>query len=118
MFSITFQFGPQQAPWTLLYKEAAGMTNALALLDSGHPTELATIGDDFGQLLRVRKNEVHALLAEDMTMSAMAMIERSMHMAKVQAKLQVRASTDPEIKAAQRPQGTPIFSPMGNGRMS
>lgn len=113
MFSITFQFGPQQAPWTLLYKEEQGMQNALMVFDSGHPTELATISDDFGQTLRCRRNEVHALLAEDMTMSAMAMIERSIHMAKVQAKLQSRAAADPEIKAAQRPAGPPIYSPLG-----
>lgn len=113
MFSITFQFGPQQTPWTLLYKEEQGMKNALMVFDSGHPTELATISDDFGQTLRCRRNDVQGLLAEDMVLSGMAMIERSLHMAKVQAKLQSRAASDPEIKAAQRPQGTPIYSPLG-----
>lgn len=119
MFSLTVSFGPAPQAWILMYKtkEAADLAY-VTLTDRVAPA--IEITDDYGQRANFSREQIHALLLEDMAISQMAYVERVLHQARGNAKSQEMAQADQMLnRAMMRQQGSsPILQPMGgqNGR--
>lgn len=116
MHSLTIVFGPSPVPWVLLFKtkEAADAARQLA----GHPHEIFSIADDFGQEIRIAKASIHGMMLENMDLSKMAHIEQGLHRARTQAKAQELGAADPILKVAAMRQGPAMLNPSfpgGNG---
>lgn len=122
MYSLTICFGPTATVWTLLFKEADRAQKAHAELTSaGVPaTAVLSLGDDFGQEVALRADQIHGVLLEDMDHSALAQVERGIHQARTQASAQDRAMSDPKIRQSilRQQQGPAVMSPVPNGRFN
>ncbi len=125
MFTITVVFGNASA--SLMYRDrdkAAAIWAVLSkktvdtypMMTSGE----MVIADEFGREIYLPPNMLYGAIFEDMNSSTEATIEVSMHNARTQVKAQKRASSDPELRAAQMGHGPSVLTPMGgmNGRFS
>ena len=121
MFSITIAVGPVSDKLNLLFKTEKAAQDAYDLLTvpSRSPTEFSRrkrVQDDFGQKFFIDFSEVHAIIFEDMDLSAEGNIERGLHHARTQATGNSRASSDPTIRTAAMMGGPPmIMQPGGRG---
>jgi len=120
MYLLTVVFGPMATQWALLFKtkeaaEKAHETASMVPFQNHSPTHFhINLEDDFGQRLRIAGAAVHGVMLEDMAASQLAHIERALHQAKMQAKGNKIAQTDPELREAAR--GPAVLSPgMHNG---
>lgn len=114
MYSISICFGPAATVWNLLYKDEPRARAALAEATRAEKETTAVVTDDFGQQLTVCAGQIHALLFEDLDQSQLGQIERGLHNARVQAKAQDRALTDPTIsQSLRRSQGPAVMTPFG-----
>jgi hypothetical protein len=111
MFSIVVAIGPSSDKISLLYKTKEAADSCLGAIAEAveiamlNKTEdaapVATLNDDFGQVVIIRADKIHAVIFEDMDLSAESQIERGLHQARTQAKAQTRASADPGLRASQ-----------------
>jgi hypothetical protein len=117
MFLLTINFGPADASWALLFKDeekARGIYDNLMQTSTDH----VYLSDDFGQDATIALDSIHGLMLEDLEKSKLAQIERGLHQARVQAKAQQMAGSDPLLKAMAMTRGPAMIDPMGNGRLS
>jgi len=110
MHNIAVMIGPG-AVWMFLYKEEAGALKVLEDFENAEPDTIIQIKDDFGTTGRVRKTAVHGILYEDIQRTALSGIERSLHTARTNARLQQMANTDPTLKMAAMMNGPNMVSP-------
>jgi hypothetical protein len=119
MYLLTVIFGPMATQWALLFKtkeaaEKAYDSFSIVPLQTHGPTATFALEDDFGQRIRLSSAELRGIMLEDMAASQLAHIERALHQAKMQAKGNKIAQTDPELREAAR--GPAVLSPgMHNG---
>ncbi len=78
-----------------------------------YPVEVT---DDFGQRINVKRDQIVAVMLEDLSLSKLAHVEQAIHRAHIQSDAQQRAESDPKLRIARSMQGPGMFSPM-NGRM-
>ena len=113
MHSLTIVFGPTGTQFVLLYTAKNNAEDVFKKLLAPASTAVSTvvIADDFGQSLAVRTETIYGIMLEDLNLSGEAAIERGLHAARVNAKGQTRAQSDPVLKfAAMGPQ---IVGPRG-----
>ncbi|MFZ3214917.1 MAG: hypothetical protein WA192_02550 [Candidatus Acidiferrales bacterium] len=114
MHVISIAFGSAPAIWQFVFKTEDAAKKAwdeIAVADE------AVITDDFGQSARFKAKDIAGRMIENLDMSQVAHVERSLRQQRMQAKFQKAAESDPEIRAAMR--GPAVLSPMGmpfNGR--
>ena len=127
MFTITVVFGNVSA--ALMYRDRDVAQRSWSALTKNIPidrypaitsSEELTISDEFGRSIYLPTGMLYGAILEDMNSSTEATIEISMHNARTQVKAQKRASSDPELRAAQMGHGPSVLTPMGgmNGRFS
>jgi hypothetical protein len=126
MFTITVVFGNVSA--SLLYRDK---DRAMATWEKvskrtqvdRYPLSTADemiLKDEYGREVFLPLNMLYGAIFENMQETAEALIESAMHNARTQARVQKRATTDPELRAAQMAAGPSVLTPMGgmNGRFS
>jgi hypothetical protein len=117
MYSLSIHFGPNNVVWALLFKEkenAGKVYNAFvdAYAEVSGKTILLGV-DDFGQSFAIPSEQINGVLLEDLDLVETARIQRSLADERTKAKFIQAATNDPTIKAAMRPQGTPVLTPQG-----
>ena len=112
MYSLTVVFGTPTTTWRLLFKNKEGADQANGLL-SDHPMQDMRVSDDFGQTVNIRASTIHGRMLENLEESQLAYVEMALHNARVQAKAQTRAGSDPVLRSAQR--GPAVLSPLNGG---
>jgi hypothetical protein len=118
MYSISVALG--NTVWALLFKQRQTADNVWTTL-SANPDPLLspriTVEDDFSQRLEIFRKQIGGLLFEDLDISRLAHIERSLHQARTQVKAQQMAEADPIIRSGAQRSSPAILSPMmrGNG---
>ena len=117
MFSIVIAVGPASDKISLLFKTEEAADRAMKVIGDPKPSSISKIQDDFGQIVVVRDSEIHAVIFEDMDLSAEGNIERGLHQARTQARGNSRAQSDSALRtAAMMGQGPMIVGPgMGHG---
>lgn len=109
------------ASWRLLYKtpEKAEEHFNFTTPDKTHefnPTEWIQLIDDFGQRAKLRRDQISAVMLEDLNESKLGTIEYNIHSQLVQREFQKRAESDPRLRAP-HVNSPSIISPMpGNGQ--
>jgi hypothetical protein len=111
MYLITIAVAP--VAWPLMFQTKEKAEAAFALLDNA-ALDMIGIADDFGQIVRIKRSNIGAVMFEDMDQSRNAHIERALHEGRLRANLQTRAKADPVLRHAQM-SGPAMISPMGNG---
>jgi len=115
MFSISVYHGQASTPLTFLFRTKEG---AEAAYNSQTRTVWWSIEDDFGQKANFRISDVSSIFYEDMDLSKLATIERSLHYHRIDANVNTRAMADPALKPLMGGGGPAMISPGGlNGRM-
>ena len=119
MYSLTIVFGQNHSVvWTLMFRDQVNAEKAAEELSPSDIDALINITDDFGQSVKIKNDQVVALMVEDMTKSKLAHIERALNHAHMQADMQRAAESDPKLRIARNMQGPSMISPIGpNGRM-
>jgi hypothetical protein len=113
MYSISIAFENSPTVWGLMFKDRKTADAAWHKIAAESP---ATVEDDFGQRLEIRRENISGLMFEDMELSKLALIERSLHQARTQVKAKQMADADPMLRTAMMSSGGPaIISPMGQG---
>lgn len=113
MFSLTISFGPQGAPWVLMWKSEEPAKKAYDCVVTTRPLESVELVDDFGQTCRIWGDSIHGVMLENLELSKLAHIERALHQARMQAKGQEAAENDQVLKAARFRSGPGVITPMG-----
>lgn len=120
MYSLSIHFGSNSIVWALLFKEeekAGAIYNAYMDFKVSEATSGMLIGsDDFGQSFAIPMEEVRGILLENLDLLETARIQRSLADERTKAKFIKAATDDPIIKAAIRPQGPGVLTPMGGFR--
>jgi hypothetical protein len=114
MYSLTISFGPSATTWAFLFKdkEKANLARVHVVEAILHEDDFC-IEDEFGQIASWAKNTIHGVCLEDLDQSEEARIQRSLAEARLRAKLEQRASSDPVIRQATR--GPAVLSPVPGG---
>jgi len=115
MYQITIAAG--QAIWSLLFKTEESATKVWDIYTSSVEADPEyrnlTLRDDFGQILRVPKlSSIAALMLEDMNCTKRAIIERSLHQARIQTDVQQAAEADATLRQRRMQQGPAIINPV------
>jgi len=112
MFSITVFHGPAQ-PLIFLFRNKETFEAA----HFNPRFKWWSVIDDFGQRGDFQTAMV-SVFSEDMEQSKLATIERSLHVARIQASVNSRAMADPVLKTMMGGGGPAMISPAGlNGRL-
>jgi hypothetical protein len=115
MYSLSISFGPTGTVWQFLFKEKEAAQGAHKSISENIKAGLmAQIQDDYGQIATF--GNIHGYLLEDLPAVETARIQRSLIDERCKAKFIKAATDDPTIKAAMRPQGPSVLTPMGGGR--
>jgi len=111
MFSITVFHGPH--PLVFLFK-----TKETFEAQRFNPRlKWWSITDDFGQHGDFNTLLITGVCSEDMEQSKLATIERSLHVARIQAQTDTRGRADPALQHLYRGSGPAMIAPAGlNGR--
>lgn len=108
MFGLAVQF-KNHAQWGLSFKTEArakaALNNIHAAISSSPAGAFQTVGnlqveDDFGNIMVLVLPEVSGVLMEDFAKSSEAGVERAIINARMQAKAQSRAMSDPILKSS------------------
>lgn len=113
MHTLTICFGPTNAIWMLVFKNKDKAETAWKSVTDSNL--IATLEDDFGQTICVKKEAISGLMLEDTDLSKNAHIEVALQRARVQAEGQTRANADPVLRTAQMRQGPSVIAPGMNG---
>lgn len=98
MISMTVAFGPaEHGAWHFLFKHKKSVDDLLSSMKGD--TGKVHIVDDFGQSAIIRIDQIHGVFVDDLLNSVEAIIQRSLHNARVQAKVQIRGNGDQELKS-------------------
>lgn len=113
MFALTIVFGPTGTTWRLLWRNKENAEAAFGYYEKPTGLNLDTfnITDDFGQHCLLLRRDIHGAMLEDMDQSMNAHIQSAMHQARMQAKGQEAAETDPVLRAARARSGPAILTP-------
>ena len=115
MYSLTIHFGPNALQWQFLFKEKEKAESAYGNATSDGDLR---IDDDFGQTAFFVDGTRSSILLEDLALVETARIQRALIDERVKAKFIKAATDDPIIKAAMRPQGPGVLTPMGGFRQN
>lgn len=110
MHRLTIIFGPTGINWAFLFRQKQTADDCIQARRAS-PANNWVVTDDFGQYAEIKSTEVHGYMLEDMHLSSMAAVEMGLHQARVQAKAQEMAKTDPIIRTAMRPQSPGVLTP-------
>ena len=110
MFRLSVVFGKQDTNWAFLYKTKEA---AQAVVDAhvASPHTRWIIKDDFGQTASVPDANMASYMLEELDVSRMAAVEMALHQARIQAKAQEMAKTDPVLKTAMNSRGPSVLTP-------
>ena len=112
MFSLTIALGPVQ--WRLLYKSDETLKAAeFPLLVEAHSNDWVTLGDDFGQVVRIARSAITGVLVEDMQQSKLAQQELLLYGERVRHAAMMAAQSDPQLRQHPAPRGPAVLTPMG-----
>ena len=113
MFSVSVFYGETgQQQCALMYRAVQEAERVFTTLTEGVGDTVLT--DDYGFRILVRRDAIKAVIFEDMERAKMFYIERALHQARVNAKLQSMAQADPALKAAGLLNSHPhMMPPMG-----
>lgn len=122
MYSLSISFGPTGTVWQFLFKEekmAGDAYNAYVGFKAGEAVSDMLIGtDSYGQSFAISMEDIRGVLIEDLALVETARIQRALIDERVKAKFIKAATDDPIIKAAMRPQGPGVLTPMGGFRQN
>ena len=121
MHLLTVVFGPCPTPWTFMFRKPELADSAFLAIETAkkNQTDSISLIDEFSQHATFNVADIHAFMLEDMAQSMLAHVEQGLHRARTQVKANQMAQADNVLKTAAMTQGSaPIFSPMGNGRLS
>jgi hypothetical protein len=110
MHRLTVIFGHAGINWAFLFRQKE-TADAIISGRKASPNTTWIINDDFGQHAEIQAPEVQAFMLEDMALSRMAAVESGLHQARVQAKAQEMAKSDPILRTAMRPQSPSVLTP-------
>lgn len=110
MHRLTVVFGPTGINWAFLFRQKETAEKCISARHAS-PANNWLITDDFGQHAEIRSADVQGYMLEDMALSRMAAVETGLHQARVQAKAQEAAKTDPVLRAAMRGPQPGVLTP-------
>jgi hypothetical protein len=124
MFSLTIAVG--NTSWAFMFKTQENLDNAKKALYGAYGLDndvfntvkqtTVYVTDDFGQHADLVLGSIHGFVAEDLSLSKHAHIERALQQARTHAEAQTAWQNDPVARAAAR--GPSVLAPgmMTNGR--
>ena len=119
MFQITITFGSVGTQWALLFREES-LARAVWQKLSLDGTPQICIDDDFGQSVQIKRAIISGIMFEELEKSQLAHIEIGLHRARVQARAQQMAASDPVLRTAQQfgPRGPAVMTPFEGSRFN
>ena len=116
MYLISVLVGrAQPLVWGLLFKDE---NNALAALGRLREVGDVDVQDDHGQRLCAKSGDLGPIMFEDMALSKLAGVERTLHEQKIRAMCVKRMQADTEFRGVVPAGGGPgILTPMGANGM-
>ncbi len=110
MHRLTIIFGAAGINWAFLFRQKE-TADACIEARLASPANNWVITDDFGQHAEIKSSEVLGYMLEDMNLSRMAAVETGLHQARVQAKAQEMAKSDPILRTAMRGNSPGVLTP-------
>jgi len=101
MHRLTIVFGNAGINWAFMFRQKE-TADACIQAHRSSPVGNWTITDDFGQYAEIKATEIQGYMLDDMNLSRMAAVETGLHQARVQAKAQEMAKSDPILRVAMR----------------
>lgn len=99
MYRLSVIFGETDTNWAFLFRTKDKADSILALRTATPHTKVI-FDDDFGQHAEIEASCIKGVMLENLDESRMAAVEMGLHQARVQAKAQELAKTDPILRAA------------------
>ena len=115
MYCLSIALG--NTVWALMFNDEEAASKAWAMATPYQPDQNACyvieITDDYGQTIRVNKNDSKGFMFEDLDKTKLAYIERAIHQQRTQMEAQKRWQADPAARAFNA--GPAVLTPGMNG---